>query len=492
MGTIRKQSILGTIYTYIGTIIGFVSTALLTPKILSPEEIGILSLIVAYASILATLANLGMSNVITRFFPYFRNSQNFNNGFFFVTLSIPFLGFIISAFIFLIIKPILVKNAIENIELLKQYFIYIIPFTFTILYFNILDAYYKMLYNVTLGSFLKELAQRVLILIALLLLNYTIINFEEYVYLYLIAFTIPVMVLVFAIMRKGAFSLRPQLSFIDNELKKSMLDVGLFGIIGSFTGITILNIDRIIVERMLGLSETGIYTIAFFFGTLVVLPSRPLLKISSAFIADSWKKGDLKHLSDVYYKSTITQLVIAVLLLIGIWANIDNIFNILPAEYESGKYVILFVGLAFLTDMFVGVGTAILSNSKHYRYQTYTMLILIILIILFNLIFIPTFGIVGAAFASFISKILSNTIRIFIIKYKFGMQPFNFIHIKILSIGLLTYLLCSFLPVLENYIFDIIYRSTIISIVFCVPVYLLKLSEDINEFVNALWKRFIH
>ena len=46
-----------------------------------------------------------------------------------------------------------------------------------------------------------------------------------------------------------------------------------------------------------------------------------------------------------YAKSTINQLIVGELLFLGIWANIHNIFKILPAEYEAGKYVIFFIGI---------------------------------------------------------------------------------------------------------------------------------------------------
>lgn len=491
MGTIRKQSILGAIYTYLGVFIGFITTGIVTPRILSPGQIGMLSVIVAYATIFATVANLGMSNVITRFFPYFNEKSRYNNGFLLISLSIPFIGFLVSVIMFLLIKPFLIQRTVENIELLETYILYVIPFIFSILYFTILDSYYKMLHNVILGSFFKEVIQRIIILIGLVLFNYTIFQFSDFVLLYLLAFLIPVIALFAAIMSKISFSFKSLFIHIEKNLKINMIDVGLFGILGTFAGVVTINIDRIMVERLAGLSNTGIYTIAFFFGSLVVLPSRSLMKISSAFISEAWKSKDEEKLQIIFHKSTITQLIIGLLLLVGIWGNIHNILKILPPEYEAGKYVILFIGLAYLSDMFVGVSLSILATSKHYRYQTYVMMLQIILIVGTNFIFIPIYGIVGAAIASCLSKILINIIRIIVIKVKLNLYPYTLNHIYILLLATITYIINLFLPVLDNFILDIIYRSIIIVVLFCLPVYLLKLSEDINEFVLDLWKRFL-
>ena len=39
-------------------------------------------------------------------------------------------------------------------------------------------------------------------------------------------------------------------------------------------------------------------------------------------------------------------------------------------------------------------------------------------------------------------------------------------------------------PQLSNYILDILVRSTVISIIFILPVYFLKISDDINRKIN--------
>ena len=88
------------------------------------------------------------------------------------------------------------------------------------------------------------------------------------------------------------------------------------------------------------MNNTGVYTIAFYFGTLVVIPSRPLLKISGTLIADAWKDNDLKKINNIYYKSCINQFIIGGFLFLGIWANIDNILTILGPDYQQSKWVI--------------------------------------------------------------------------------------------------------------------------------------------------------
>jgi len=68
-----------------------------------------------------------------------------------------------------------------------------------------------------------------------------------------------------------------------------LLNIGIYGIVIGFAGMIVLNIDRIVVERLMGLSATGIYTTMAYFATLISIPARALSKISDPVIAQFTK-----------------------------------------------------------------------------------------------------------------------------------------------------------------------------------------------------------
>ncbi|MCK5839985.1 MAG: polysaccharide biosynthesis protein, partial [Bacteroidales bacterium] len=232
-----------------------------------------------------------------------------------------------------------------------------------------------------------------------------------------------------------------------------------------------------------------IYTTAFFYGTLVILPSRSLLKISSPIIADAWKDKDMGKLKTIYFKSSLNQLVIGLFILIGIWANIDNVFKILPAEFEAGRYVILFIGLAYLFDMALGVSGSIIGNSKYYPVGALIMVFMVILIIATNLIFIPKYGIVGAALASALSKFIVNLIKYLFVLWKFKMQPYNYKFIVAILIAGVAYLAGYFMPEMKHFVVDIIIRSLLITILFGGLILLFRVSDDINRLFAGIITR---
>jgi len=480
MGVIRKQSVWGTIITYLGAILGFITTGILFPKIFASEQIGLLAIIVSYATVLSSFSGLGINQVVGRFFPYFKNKEKNHNGFLFIIILVPLIGFVLISFFYPLIQNFFIKKSGEE-YLLTNYIIYVIPFVFVILFFDVFDNYYKFLHNITLGSFSKEVLQRIIILLGAILFSVSLISFDNFFNIYLLAFAVPLIVMIISLIYKKEFSIKPQTGYLSKKLRNSMINMGLFGIISSFAGIINTNIDKIMIERLMGLNNVGVYTIAFFFGVLIVMPSRPLIKISSAYISEAWRNKDLELIRKIYVKSSINQFIIGLLLLIGIWCNIHNIFKILPPEYYEGKWVILIIGLAYLSDMMIGTSANILVNSRFYKFVTYIVIVLVVVTVFLNIVFIPLWGLIGAALATFVSKIVTNSLFVATLQKKYKLFPFNYKHLIIAGIGLLVYLINYFLPVHENYIFDILYRSSIITIAFVTLIYITKVSDDLNE-----------
>ena len=71
MGVIAKQSIRGTIVTYLGIAVGVVTTFFVLTRFLTAEEIGLTRVLIDAATLFIGLAQMGTSSSIIRFYPYF-------------------------------------------------------------------------------------------------------------------------------------------------------------------------------------------------------------------------------------------------------------------------------------------------------------------------------------------------------------------------------------------------------------------------------------
>ena len=471
--------------------LGFVTTAVLYPRIFNTEEVGLLRILVSYAVLFSQFAGLGINTVTVKLFPYFRNYDKKHHGYLGIALMISLAGLIIAISAFIALKSYILKSEGAENDLFAQYFYYVIPLIVFSLLFTVFDTYYRVLYKAVKGIIYKEVVQRVFILLVIIAFYFNLVDFHTMIIAYCLAIISPAILLFLSLIYNRQLSVIPDINFIDKKLGKQMLNVGFWGIVASFSGVLVLNIDVIMVERMLGLSAAGIYTITFFFGTLILVPLRTLGKIGSVVIADAWKRNDIETISDIYKKSGLSLTVISLLLFIGIWGNIDNIFSLIKDDYLPGKMVIFYIGIANLFDNALSVSPHIIVNSRYYRYLSYMLMGFAVLLIVSNIIMIPTLGIVGAAIASLISKFIFNLVKFVFLYSKFKLQPFSLKYIYLIFIGLLSYFVSTLIPFNANFIIDIIIRSSVITLVYALPVYFFKISPDLNNKFDELKKSLL-
>jgi O-antigen/teichoic acid export membrane protein len=98
MGIVHKEGLSSTIISYAGIAIGFVNIALLFPKYFEPQDLGLRSVLTEFSIILSQFAMLGFGTVANKYFPYFQTKEgSHHNGFLFLILGVPLIGFIITS-----------------------------------------------------------------------------------------------------------------------------------------------------------------------------------------------------------------------------------------------------------------------------------------------------------------------------------------------------------------------------------------------------------
>ncbi|HKL66889.1 MAG TPA: oligosaccharide flippase family protein, partial [Bacteroidales bacterium] len=317
MGLIQQQTIKGTVYSFLGVIIGFVNIAVLSPMIFTTDQIGLTQVMVAMATIIAQMGNLGFNNVAARLFPLFRSPRKGHNGYLSLAFLVSGAGFIICLVLLSLYMPAFIENNREKSMLLAEYAEYLPLLVGIIMLFTLLDYYSKVLFNAVLGTFLREFVMRLVLLGLILSFYFGIIDFSDYVFLFIVAQAIPALGITVYLLIKGEFKFTGFREFITPSLKKQMLSLCAFGILSGLSGIAITSIDKYMVNAYVGLSGAGIYSIAVYFASLILIPARSLQKIAIPVISEAWKRNDNEVIQNVYYKSSINQLIIGLLIFIG-------------------------------------------------------------------------------------------------------------------------------------------------------------------------------
>jgi O-antigen/teichoic acid export membrane protein len=482
MGVIQKQTIKGSTWSYIGAILGFVNTGLLFPKIFSTSEIGLLSVIVAISALFSQFSSLGMNSVTARLFPYFKEENKSKVGYLSLLLVVTTIGFLLSMAVGVIFKDWIIETRSADSGLLNQYAFYLIPMTLFTLFFNLFDTYNKMLYDITSGIFLKEFLLRVLNFISIFLFFFGWIDFNLFVLLYVVSYFVPLLGLFLILLFRGELSVSLGGFVLTKEMKREIFLVAAFGILAGFSGIISDYLDKYLVNKYMGLSNTGIYTIAFYIGTMILLPSRALNKISSTLIAECWKVKDMATISDIYRKSSINQFAFALLFFVMIITNLHNIFGFLPAKYSDGKWVLILISITNLIIMFSGVSYSIISTASYYWYMSALMGIQIVMIVATNILLIPVLGMTGAAIATLISISVIRLGSMVIIGIKSSIWPFSLKHLLVIGISLLVVGVVSLIPEIPNIYVDGIIRGGLITVIFGILVLKFNISDELTIF----------
>ncbi len=487
MGIVIKQSIRSSIIAYLGVAIGYVNVLWLYPYFLSTEQVGLFRLIQSSAYLLATFGQFGLGQSLVKFFP----EQKENKSFLTTILLGGGLGFLILSGVTLIFRETIVNYFSKESALFVDYFQVTLLVSFLIIQFQILEAYSRSLLQIVIPTLLKDIGLRVLTLIVLLLYGFDYIEFQELIYSLIGVYGAVCFGLAIHLANKKQLPLKISLSFLSNGVGKRILNFGLYSLIGAGGTQIILQIDSIMISGALGLEATGIYTIAFFIGVVIEMPKRAITQISSALLAQSFNKGDMSAVKKLYQQTSINQMIIGTLLLIGVWANLDSIYSFIPNNeaYLNGFNVVLFIALGKLSDMAFGTNGEIIVMSKYYRFNVIAVSFLAVLTIILNLTLIPEYGIEGAAIASFLSMLIFNLLKFTFVWSKFGIQPFTIASLKFVMIAGLTLLINYLIPTFDNIYIDVLIRSLVIIGVLGGLTYGMRISQEVNEVSKSFFKK---
>lgn len=490
MNLLPRQAFLNSITLYIGVALGFINSILFQHH-LSLEEQGFYYLLILYSLIYTQLASLGFQGVITRYFPVFKTEDKRHKGFASFALLTCSVSFLIVSLCFILFKELAfsMSSAKAGSTLMSKYYIYIVPLSFFSLSFIFQETFAKANYKNVLPTFLREVFVRVSTTLGVLLIFKGIIGYKGFIVLYVLANGLILLIISFYNNRSTTF----KLAGITTEVRSqagSILHYGFLVMLGGSALTLLLSTSSFALKWLSGEAAVGIYGTFFAFAQVISLPARAINTTSYQIIADAWRNEDLEKINKIYSKTSIIQLLIGALLLIGLIINQRNLLYLLhKPEYARHFYVFIIIGFGFLVDITGGLNGQIIGFSKRYRVQTRILIAIAILSTFISFGLVSRLGLAGAAWSYLISMFLLNFGYWLYLKNKFSLQPFNIKHLSILAIAGLCLLLGSFLPNLDNYYFDGIYRSGLITLVYGFLIYAFKISQDINDLVNKVLRK---
>lgn len=484
MGIVINQSIKNTITTYLGFGIGAINVLFLFTQFMSDEYFGLITFILSTANVLMPLMAFGVHNTIVKFYSSYKTRQT-QNSFLMLMLFLP-LAIIIPSGIILYIAFDTISYWLAGTNTIVDDYIWIIFITaICFSYFEVFYAWSRVQLQSVFGNFMKEVFHRIFVTILLFMLYYSIITVEQ-----LIFGIVLVYVLRTLIMQLYAFSQKfPSLRFSKiNNLSSVLKYSSLIIIAGSVANI-ILEIDKFMLNRYLAIENIAYYGVAIYIASVIGVPSRSMHQIVSPLTAKYLNEKNNLELKVLYKKSSLNLFIISGFIFLLIILNINEMYSLIDENYSNGLLIVFIISFSKLLDSLLGNNNAILFNSDYYRMVLILGVFLAVLTVSLNIVFIPKYGINGAAFATFMAIFLYDLAKVIFVNYKFKMLPFSMntgkVFVLILvSIGVFYFWDFNFHPVL-----NIILKSIFVSLFYGLVVYGLNFSTDITSILNRIFKR---
>lgn len=493
MSNIRRQSIVSSIIVYFGFAMGFVNTYLFTKEgHFTETQYGLVQTFLAIAQLMCSVAALGMQSYIYKFYPYYNdNLEPKQNDMLSFALLTCISGFLIVSGAGIVMKDIVVRKYSANAPELIKFYYWLFPFGLGLTIYSVLEAYGWQLKKSVLTNYLREVQFRLFTTILIILFYTGILPvFDDFIKVYSFTYLLLAAILFgyFITKKKVHLTLKP--SIVTRKFFKKILALCAFVWSGGLVFNLAQVFDTLVLAAVLqnGFAFVAIYSLAQNMSSLIQAPQRGIISASVAPLSKAWKDKNYNKIQQIYYRSSINQLLFSIGMFLLIVLNFNDgilTFN-LKDTYLNALPVFLLIGLMRILDMGTGVNAQILATSIYWRFEFFTGIILICLVLPLNYFLTKSYGVIGPAIANLLSFTIYNAIRCVFLYRKYKMTPFSMKSLYTVFLGLAVFAVCYFLFNDKQGFLWIVVRSSLFVLLYISSALLFRLSPDIEPVLLTL------
>ena len=484
MGIVLNQSFKNTIITYIGFAIGGINTIYLYPVFLGSTYYALSNYVLSSANVIMPIFAIGMQNTLVKFYSQYETDQE-RSRFLSFTVLFPFLVIIPMLLIgFYFFDDILLFLSKKNIIVKK--FIWLIPFIGVCMaYFEIFYAWLRVHMHSVFGNFIKEVGLRSASLLLLIGVYYNWITVEGFVYATAVVYFLALIITMFY-----AFSVqKPVFQFEIPNNTKDVLVYTFYIILSGSVANLLLDGDKMILNQYMNIENIAYYSVATYIALVISVPSRSMHQIVYPITAKLMHENKHDEMNILYKKTSINLQMVGGYVMLGIFVNINKLYEMVPPEYAGGIMVVFMIGLSKYFDLILGNNNAIIFNTKYYRTVLFLGVVLVVLTVILNMIFIPIFGIIGSAFATLLSITFYSLAKLFFVVKKLDLYPFTNQTLYSLALTIALFLVFYFWDFPFNPIISIILKSILLTISYIYLNYKFVISIEINQVIDKTLKK---
>ena len=485
MGIVLNQSLKNTIITYIGFGIGGINTIYFYPVFLGATYYALANYILSSANVIMPLFAIGMQNTLVKFYSQYETNEE-RSRFLSFTVLFP-LVVIIPIFLigFYYFDEIVFFLSKKNL-IVKKY-IWLIPFIgLCMAYFEIFYAWLRVHMHSVFGNFIKEVGLRLFSFFLIVSVYYNWITVEGFVYATAFVYFLALLVTMFY-----AFHIqKPVFQFTIPDNVKDVLVYTFYIILSGSVANLLLDGDKMILNQYMNIENIAYYSVATYIALVISVPSRAMHQIVYPITAKLMHENKHDEMNILYKKTSINLQVVGGFVMLGIFVNINKLYELVPDEYAGGILVVFMIGLSKYFDLILGNNNAIIFNTKYYRAVLFLGVLLVLLTIALNMIFIPIYGIIGSAFATLLSITLYSLAKLLFVVKRLDLYPFTKQTLYSLALTFVLFLAFYFWDFPFYPIISILFKSVLMTIAYVYLNYKFVISIEINQVMDKIYGKF--
>lgn len=496
MGIVFRQSVKTTLVNFTGAALGAL-LVLMSTYILSKPEFGFTKNITLEGALIQFIVLLGTSSLASTFTQRYAANDARKKVLLTICGVVPILATIIFTIPYFALRHSIVGlyQPADRAFINKYYsWVPVLVLFWSLMAF--LDQYLISQLKVAASSFMREVLLRLCNLVVIALYYFKLISFSGVVAGTVLIYVAPVLAMLLLAMRTQGFGFSANWNAFTRQEYKEMAHYSwyhlMFGVslnlMGYFDSLMLAPLDKA------GMGSLAVYSVAIYANTLIVFPYRAMISATYPVLNKAYIDGDEAKLKDLFHRSGINILIVAIGMFLLIACNLQTIVNIFPAGYEAipGLVMILLVGR--MIDMSTGLNSELIGISKFYRFNFHISLMLIGVAFALNWFLIPRYGFYGAAWSATIALAIFNIAKMLFLWKKMHLLPFTNKSWLVLVGGACAGLAGYFMPHIYHpghtgiiyLLTDTILRSALVVVVYTVLLLLLKPSADLDTYLKSI------
>ncbi|MDV6168258.1 oligosaccharide flippase family protein [Flavobacterium sp. DG1-102-2] len=473
-----KQVLLYSLINYLGTAIGVVSTILVYPK--DKALLGTVRYVDNISQLLFPIMVLGASHALIKFYPALseeKQKQLFNYSIFSISM--------ISLLVF---AGVMIYTGVSDDK--RDYLIFFgFPIGVSLAFIELFRKQAQDLQKLAVPTLFEKIFPKIVLPAVFLLFLHGYISQTQSILYYTICYIVIFILTAVYLFKyfKPGFNYRFKTLF-GEITRKDYFRYSLYAFAGSLGSLLAFRLDGIIIFRLLSEEANGTFSIGVALASVLQIPAIGMFALYAPIVSNHLKAETFTELQKKYVEVAKLLFGIGALLFCCVFLGIQDLFRLLPTynNLKDSIPIVNILSFSVLINMATGFNSEIITYSKYYRFNLIAISILIALSISLNLyfIYVLNLGIVGVAYASFISMTLFNISKLVFIYKKFRLLPFDKGFGVMALIFTASTAVIYYLPDTGCHFINLVYKTGLSLVINIVVLYKLKLVFQMNMWMD--------